>query len=115
MSIRGLFRYRHKNLDGLHVNKRNFNGLDMNNNNSFINFDEAMGNHKNNNDSSEVSIIDTVNVDLCMVITFNMKVHDKMKVLMLRAPVRIYLEKVHFYLYGTTFIYISRIIYKLGL
>ena len=26
-----------------------------------------------------------------------------------------YLEKVHFYLYGTTFIYISRIIYKLGL
>ena len=28
---------------------------------------------------------------------------------------RIYLEKVHFYLYGTTFIYISRVIYKLRL
>ena len=89
MSIRGLFRYRNKNLDGLHVNKRNFNGLDMNNNNSFINFhDDAMDNHNNN--SFEVSIIDTVNVDLCMVITFNTKVHDKMKVLMLSNTISMY-------------------------
>ena len=102
MSLRGLFRDRNglhankKKFNDLRVNKMNFNGIDVNNNNnSFISIHyEAMGDHNNNNNnnnnSSQVSIIDTVNVDLCMVITFNTKVHDKMKVLMLSNTISMY-------------------------